>query len=203
VLENLRTFLRWLQSRHAPLGRAAPLCASALFAAAAFSHSAPLKFLAYGLATVLAILIAGDICSGMLEWQGIDNPNSTGHGTKPLRRVSLSPFQFVLVSVQASIYTFFIFSGLGPVAPYALVVPVFALSVIVAWRNIRLWYREGAEYEEDLREWQQRTADKLARASIRNLQHQLPAVKAQVLAPWKREAYQNDGASADDLLTRQ
>jgi len=36
---------------------------------------------------------------------------------------------------------------------FLLIVPVtFAISLLAAWRNVRLWFREGTDYEQALKE---------------------------------------------------
>jgi len=149
VDEKVGNFLRWLQSRHAPLGRVAPLAASALFAVGGLAHSTLLQTLVYILASVIAILIALEIATEIL---GPDDAERLRRAGQPERRVPLSPFQFVLAAIQAAIYTVLIFAGLGPATPFIFIIPVFAFSSIAAWRNVRLWYREGADFEDRLHE---------------------------------------------------
>jgi len=147
MIKNLRRLMRWLQNQHAPLGHAAPFAASALFAAAGLSRSTAFRVLAYSLATAFAILIAVDIANDLLEPDDAERNRRAG---KPRQRVPLSPFQFVLAAVQAAIYTILIFSGLGPATPFIFLIPVFAFSSIAAWRNVRLWYRQGMDFEARL-----------------------------------------------------
>jgi len=146
---NLRRFLRWLQNQHAPLGHAAPFAASALFAAAGLSSSRPFRILAYSLATAFAILIAIDIATDLLERDDAERNRRAGRPQYDVH-VPLTPFQFVLAGVQAAIYTVLIFTGLGPATPFIFLIPVFAFSSIAAWRNVRLWYRQGYDYEARL-----------------------------------------------------
>lgn len=143
--EDFRTFLRWLQSLHAPFGRFSPLVASALFAAARFIPFSLFRFLAYVASSALVLLIAADIASEMLE------AGSDDSGSSP-NRVPFTAFQFVLTVIQGAIYTAFIFFALGPLTPIFFIVPVFAVACLAAWRNVRLWYRQGAEFEDRLRE---------------------------------------------------
>lgn len=143
--EDFRTFLRWLQSLHAPFGRFSPLVASALFAAPRFIPFSLFRFLAYVAASALVLLIAADIASEMLETGSDDSGSSTKH-------VPFTAFQFVLTGIQGAIYTGFILFALGPFTPIFFIVPVFAVACLAAWRNVRLWYRQGAEFEDRLRE---------------------------------------------------
>jgi len=169
VGNDFRMFLRWLQSRPVPLGHFTPLAASVLFAAAHFVHSSVFRFLAYATASVLAILLAIDIASDMLV---SDRDDSNTRTTLP--KVPLTVFQFVLTGILASIYTYFIFAGLGPFTPLIFVVPVFAFSSLAAWRNVRLWYREGAAFEDRLRDAQEEESELLIRRSEQNTQQPRP-----------------------------
>lgn len=138
--KNLSVLMR-LENLHAPLGRATPLAASALFAAAGLSSSTLLRILAYGLASLLAIVIAIDIVAHLLDYDDSDSL---------LKRIAITPFQLLLAAIQAFIYTVLIFGGLGPATPFIFFVPVFALSSIVSWHNVRVWYRQGVDYETRL-----------------------------------------------------
>lgn len=143
MVDRLQHSLRWLQNQHAPMGHAAPFAASALFAVGGLSHSTPLRILAYALGTAFAVLIAIDLASGLLESDDQDRHHHTG---RIQTLVPLSPFQFVLAAIQAIIYTFLIFTGLGPATPFIFLIPVFVFSVLAAWRNVRLWYLQGTEF---------------------------------------------------------
>jgi hypothetical protein len=165
VGDDLRKLLRWLQSQHAPLGHAAPFAASALFAVARFMSSTPLRILAYSLATGFAILIAIDIATELLEPDDAERRRRAGRPHFPVH-VPLTPFQFVLAGVQAAIYTILIFVGLGPATPFIFLVPVFAFSTIAAWRNVRLWYRQGMDYEARLHDLEAEEAIHRANATI-------------------------------------
>ncbi len=142
-----RTFRRWTQSVHAPLGHGAPLAASALFAAAGLSRSPFLRIVAYGLATVLAFLIAIDLARSLLE------RNSMAPIRPQLDKIAA--VHILLTLFLAAVYTCLIFAGLGPWTPVSFVPPVFLLSGLVAWRNVRLWWREACDYEQELKEAEQ------------------------------------------------
>lgn len=159
--EDLRTFLGWLQSRPVPLGHFTPMAASVLFAAAHYMPWPVLRFVAYAAASVLAILLVIDIASDMLE---SDNDGSSSRISR--QEVPVTVFQFVLTGFQAGMYTFLIFLGLGPFTPIIFVVPVFAFACIAAWRNVRLWYRQGADFEERLHEAQVEDAEMQRRRSL-------------------------------------
>jgi hypothetical protein len=147
--EAWRAFLRWAQSVHAPLGRWAPLAASGLFAASGFSQSIFLRVLAYGAATALALLIAADLVRSFLENEPARIKN---HPIKPAKTLLMTVFEFLIAALLASVYSYFIFLGLGPWTPFIFMLPIFVICSIIAWRNVELWYLQGAEYEEELKE---------------------------------------------------
>jgi hypothetical protein len=149
---------------HAPLGHWAPLAASALFAAAGLSHSTFLRILAYSLATILALLIAADLARSLLETE----PASASRDARPAKHAQVTVLQLVITAVLASIYTYFIFVGLGPWTPFMFVPPIYLLSCLAAWRNVRLWYRQGAEYEIELKQAEEIERLRLAHAHWRD-----------------------------------
>jgi hypothetical protein len=134
---------------HAPLGRWAPLAASGLFAAAGFSHSKFLRVLAYGAATALVLLIAADLTRSLLENEPARTRNDP---MRPAKYISMTVFQLLITVALASLYTFFVFLGLGPWTPFIFVPVIFVVCYLVARRNVTLWYWQGAEYEEELKE---------------------------------------------------
>jgi hypothetical protein len=169
VGDDFRMFLRWLQGRPVPLGHFTPLAASVLFAAAHFAHSSVFRFAGYAIASILAILLAIDLASDLLDSDSQDREAST---TRP--KVPLTIFQFVLTGIQASLYSFFVFVGLGPFTPLIFIVPVFAFSSLAAWRNVRLWYREGTAFEDRLREAGEEESERLLRLSHESTQQPRP-----------------------------
>lgn len=154
--KDVRILMR-LQNLHAPLGRATPLAASALFAVAGLSTSILLRVVAYGLASLLAIVIAIDIGVHLLEYYDNDSMQ---------KRIAVTPFQFVLAAIQAFIYTILIFGGLGPATPFIFLVPVFAFSSIASWHNVRVWYRQGVDYETRLYDLQAEEAVRRHRSEL-------------------------------------
>jgi hypothetical protein len=107
------------------------------------------------------MLIAVDVAAELLE---PDAAGQRGPRAQP-KHVPLSPFQFVLAGIQASIYTVLIFAGLGPATPFIFLLPVFALSSIAAWRNVRLWYRQGIDFEARLYDFETEEAIRRDRAA--------------------------------------
>ena len=135
---------------HARLGRWTPFAASALFAASRFLHSSPLRLLAYGSASVLVLLAAADFARTLLEPERLETDEGKFSSNIPVNWL-----QLLLTAALAGIYTYTIFAGLGPWVPLILLVAIYPLSCLVAWRNVRLWYRQGADYEEVLKEEEQ------------------------------------------------
>jgi hypothetical protein len=148
VGQDFKKFLRALQNIHAPLGHATPLAASALFACAGFSPSLLLRVLAYGLSTVLALLIGVDLLQSLVD----KSASQPGAIWTPRPSVPFEWFQILLTAMVAGVYTFFIFVGLGPWTPFYFLVPIFIVSWLVASRNVSLWYSQSVGYQARLRE---------------------------------------------------
>jgi prepilin signal peptidase PulO-like enzyme (type II secretory pathway) len=163
--ESWQIFVAQIRSWHAPLGRYSPFAASALFAASAFSHSMTLRLLAYGVATILALFIAVDLAHSLLE---LESPSVERERSRRLRYIPVNWFQFALAAALAAIYTWFIFVGLGPWTPFVFAVLLYPLCYLVAWRNVRLWYQQGADYEEVLKEEAELERVRASHARMRN-----------------------------------
>ncbi len=144
--KNFKASIRWLAGLHAPLGHWAPIVASALFAASSFSHFTLLRVVAYSGALVLVVLIGADIARSFIDAQSF--PAQTGHATLTFPMLA---FRLLLTGVLGSIYTFLVFTGLGW-APFILLPVLFVICSLIAWRNVDLWYEQGAEFEEELKE---------------------------------------------------
>jgi hypothetical protein len=151
--EAFRALIRWLAALHAPLGHWAPLATSGLFAASGLSHSAFLRMIAYGSALALAILIAADVARPFIDAQSFpDRPvYRRAVLTLPMLAVRL-----LLTGILGGIYTFLVFIGVGLWAPFILLPFLFVICSLIAWRNLDLWYEQGAEFEEELAEAEHR-----------------------------------------------
>jgi len=136
----------WLASLHAPLGRWTPIAASLLFAAAGLSHSGFLRMLAYSGACVLVVLIGADIAKSL-----IDGHSYPEHRPVPLT-LPLLMLRVVLTALLGCFYSFLVFLGLGPFTPFVLWPVILAICLFIAWRNLDLWYEQGAEFEKELKE---------------------------------------------------
>lgn len=157
--DYLRTLIRWLASLHAPLGRGSPFAASALFLVAGFAHSRLVHSLAYLGACAVLALIAADIAKSFID-----------PGSFPLRRAApltwpIFAFRLLLTACLGGIYSFFVFVGVGPWMPILVWPVILAICFFIAWRNVDLWYEEGAEFEEELAEEAHRQDLKLTSSS--------------------------------------
>lgn len=144
--DRLRAVILWLASLHAPLGRWTPIAASLLFAGAGLSHSGFLRMLAYGGACVLVVLIGADIAKSF-----IDRHSYPYHGPVTLTFPMLM-LRVLLTALLGGFYSFLVLLGLGPFTPFILWPAILAMCCFIAWRNIDLWYEQGAEFEEELKE---------------------------------------------------
>ncbi|HET9181766.1 MAG TPA: hypothetical protein VFP59_06515 [Candidatus Angelobacter sp.] len=156
------TFAARICACHAPLGRYSPLAASALFAASAFVHSRVFRLFAYTIATILVFLIAVDLANSLLEREPVEVERQRN---RHLQYIPVNWAQCALAAVLAALYTWLIFVGLGPWTPWIFAVLAYPLCCLVAWRNVRLWYQEGVEYEEVLKEEEQFAEVEQARAA--------------------------------------
>lgn len=157
-----QAFAARICSWHAPLGRYSPLAASALFAACAFVHSLLFRLLAYAVATVLVFLIAVDLANSLIEQEPVEVERERN---RHLQYIPANWAQFALTAVLAALYTWLVFVGLGPWTPWIFAVLAYPLCCLVAWRNVRLWYQQGVEYEEVLKEEEQFAEIEQARAA--------------------------------------
>ena len=151
--EDWKLLLRWAREKSLPLQPFRPFIASALTLGAGFCPSRPLRILLLSLAIVLFLYVAADVAQSMLE-------KERGYASYkgPPKRLPVTPFQVVLAAALAVIYSLmvlgafkllFLPSGYG-LALIAL--GVLVLSSLAAWRNVRLWWRQGADYEQALKE---------------------------------------------------
>lgn len=146
--EDFRKLIRWLADLHAPLGRWSPLAATGLFLGSHFLHSTFLRTLAYGGASVLLILIAADIARSFVDPQSY--PERSGPGRTALTWPMLA-FRVGLTAILGSAYAILVFIGIGPWFPLFVLPVLFVICLLVAWRNVDLWYEQGAEFEEELK----------------------------------------------------
>src|SRR5215471_4347706 len=131
--------------------------ASALTLVAGFCQSRSLRYLCQSVAVVLFLVVVADLARSFLD-AGLNKPAHWASHQGPPEKIRVSPFQVVLTAALALIYASMIFAGLhtlflSSALMFLIMVPgVLALSGLAAWRNVRLWYREGADYEQALKE---------------------------------------------------
>jgi hypothetical protein len=135
-----------------PLQRFTALIASALTLASGFCTSRPLRLLCLFIAVALFLTVAGDFARSLLDREQRDI-------TEPGRQdVPVTPSQIFLAVIVAAVYAAMMFLGLGTVvtssglAFFIMTPGIVVLSSLAAWHNVRLWYREGEDYEQVLKE---------------------------------------------------
>jgi hypothetical protein len=147
--EKLRALILWLAELHAPLGHWTPLATSGLFAVSGLSHSTFLRVLAYLGALAMALLIGADVARPFVDPHFYpDHPASS----RPPLTLPMLAFRLLLTGILGSIYTFLVFVGMGFWAPFVLLPFLFVICSLIAWRNVDLWYEQGAEFEQQLKE---------------------------------------------------
>lgn len=134
-------FARWAQSIFLRFPHLAPLATLALFVVARVTSSKPLRTSAYCIAIILLLAAAADLARSFID---------QGAAETPLKDVPLNLSQILLAVFLGATYAFAILSILGWTA--LLIPPVFVLSCLAAWRNVRLWYCQGQDYEDRLKE---------------------------------------------------
>src|SRR5579859_1976987 len=153
--DYLRHLVRWLASLHAPLGRWSPLGATGLFLAAGLSHLRLVYYLAYLGACVLLILFAADLAKTFID-----------EGSFPLRPApkmswQILTFRLLLTGIMGGGYSLFVWVGVGPWWPPIVWPVILFICFFIAWRNLQLWYEQGAEFEQELAEDAQHHAPQL------------------------------------------
>jgi predicted metal-dependent hydrolase len=135
-----------------PFQHLAAFVGSVLMLAAGLCASRPLRILCVLLAIILLLFVAADFARSLLDTDRYagDEPPRTAN---PVTRVEI-----VLTVVVASTYFCLLLAGLYTLLLSSwlvllIMVPATAVfSSLAAWRNVRLWYREGADYEQALKE---------------------------------------------------
>jgi len=135
----------------------APALASGMVIVAGLLHSGFLRTAACIAAVALFLFVAADLARSLLETRPIlDRRLFAG---RPKKNVPVTWHQITLAAILAGFYTFLIFGGLHlfvfnlKLPLLLLIIPgVVVISALAAWRNIQLWYEEGADYEEELME---------------------------------------------------
>lgn len=135
------------------------MAASALFAAGGLAHNRFLGTLAYFGAICLVVLIGADILNSFIDQHAYPWHRPT------VLTLPMLCFRVLLTFVLGSFYSFLIFVGIGPFTPFGLWPLLFLICCGIAWRNVDLWYEEGAEFEQELAEEAQHQASHMGSAS--------------------------------------
>jgi hypothetical protein len=144
--DYLRALIRWLASLHAPMGKWSPLAATGLCLLGGLSHSRPLYQLAYFGACVIMALFAADVAKSFIDQSSF-----------PLRPVlptswPMLAFRLVLTIFMGGIYSILVWVGVGSWMPIIVLPAIPLICCLIAWRNLDLWYQQGAQFEEELAE---------------------------------------------------
>lgn len=137
--------------------RFTPFIASVLTLVAGFCRSRSLRYLCLSLAVVLFLLIAADLARSLLD-QDLNKPGRYASHQGPPEKIPVNASQILIMVLLALLYASMIFAGfhtliLSSVFMFVVMTPgVLVLSGLAAWRNVRFWYREGADYEQALKE---------------------------------------------------
>ena len=150
--DYLRQVIRWLASLHAPTGRWSALVATGLFLAARFTRSAFIYYLAYFTACVILILFAADLAKSFID------PASFPQQPAPRMSRAMLVFRVLLTLVVGGAYSVCVWVGLGPWLPLIVYPAILGICLLIAWRNLELWYEQGAEFEQELAEETRRQA---------------------------------------------
>ncbi|MGC2743746.1 MAG: hypothetical protein WA672_11190 [Candidatus Angelobacter sp.] len=127
-----------------------------MFATSGLSHFIFLRIIAYIGALVLALLIAADVARGLVDEHSF--PDRPASARTPLTLPMLF-FRLALTGILASIYTFLVFIGIGFWASFILLPFLFVICSLIAWRNVDLWYEQGAVFEQELKEMERSQGD--------------------------------------------
>jgi hypothetical protein len=136
-----------------PLQHLAPFLGSALVATAGFCSSRALRFACLSAAIVVFLFVTADFARSLLDNEPADASYNPTAQDNPVTTA-----QVFLTFILAAVYFGMIFSGLYALfisSPFVLLVmtpAVLMFSGLAAWHNVRLWYRQGEDYEEALKE---------------------------------------------------
>jgi amino acid transporter len=156
ILERLR--FGWLAHR-----RWAALLSGIMMVTARFFPTSSLRVLVYGLGVVFLLLTVIDVAQDFLDRDYPKRPNN---------RIKAKPAapEIFFAAMLAFIYSFFIIAGMNlfflpsAVILFFVMPAIFLICCLVAWHNVTLWYDEGADYEEALKEANTRQAKTISSA---------------------------------------
>ena len=114
-----------------------------------FLQSRLLRISVLWISVLLFFLVVSDIAQEFLDKSYSDGPS---------KRFPVTPAEIVLAALLALVYSVLIAAGLNllflpsPMTVFVMLPGVFLICCFVAWHNVTLWYEQGAEFEEELRE---------------------------------------------------
>lgn len=144
--DNLRSLIRWLASLHAPTGRWSTLVATGLFLLAGLSHLRLVYYLAYFSACLLLMLFAADLAKSLID------PAPFPLQPAPPMSWPMLAFRLLLTGIVGTAYSVCVWVGIGPWLPLIVYPMILIVCFGIAWRNLQLWYEQGAAFEEELAE---------------------------------------------------
>lgn len=145
--------LQRVREKCLPLQHLAPLAGSGLVIAAGFCSSRALRLLCLSVAIILFLFVTADFARSLLDKEPADASED-----RPAKDNPVSTAQIFLSFILAAVYFGMIFSGLYTLLISSRLVllvmtpAVLVFSGLAAWHNVRLWYRQGEDYEEVLKE---------------------------------------------------
>lgn len=80
---------------------------------------------------------------------------------RQMKKLQSQPAEILLAIILAIVYSFLIAAGLNlfflpsPITLFVMFPAIFLICCFVAWHNVTLWYEQGAEYEQDLKQAEQ------------------------------------------------
>lgn len=151
--EYWQLMLQRVREKCLPLQHFAPFVGSGLVAAAGFCSSRALRFACLSVAIVVLLFVTADFARSLL-----DNESGDASYDRTAKDNPVTTAQVFLSFILAAVYFGMIFSGLYALfissrfVLFVMTPAVLVFSGLAAWRNVRLWYRQGEDYEEALRE---------------------------------------------------
>jgi hypothetical protein len=140
--QDWRRFVEWVRSIFLRFPHLAPLATLALLVVARITSSKPLRTGAYCIVIILLLTTAADLARSFID---------QGAAETSFRDVPPNLSQILLAALLGATYALAILSILGVWTPM-VIPPVFVISCLAAWRNVRLWYCQGQDYKNRLKE---------------------------------------------------
>jgi hypothetical protein len=116
-------------------------------------------YLAYLSACLILILFAADIAKSFID------PGSFPLPPAPRMTWPMLALRLLLTGLMGGAYSVSVWVGVGPWLPILVWPVILVVCFFIAWRNLELWYEQGAEFEQELAEEAQHRTVKLASPS--------------------------------------